>query len=89
MHPLITQILDNRKLTFHEGTTTVIVEDSTSYHCSFGLYTEELKFSYVWRKFTLIVDIILYVLLILASVVLLIGLATYIEWLLLPWIFLM
>uniref|UniRef100_A0A915AVZ6 Uncharacterized protein n=1 Tax=Parascaris univalens TaxID=6257 RepID=A0A915AVZ6_PARUN len=80
---------DNRKLTFHEGTTTVIVEDSTSYHCSFGLYTEELKFSYVWRKFTLIVDIILYVLLILASVVLLIGLATYIEWLLLPWIFLM
>lgn len=36
---------DNRKLTFHEGHTTVIVEDSTSYHCSFGLYTEELKFS--------------------------------------------
>ncbi|VDM43221.1 unnamed protein product [Toxocara canis] len=80
---------DNRKLTFHDGQTTVIVEDSTSYHCSFGLYTEELKFSYTWRKFTLIVDIILYVMLIIASVVLLIGLATYIEWLLLPWIFLM
>lgn len=80
---------ENRKLVLHEGTHTVIVEDSTSYHCSFGLYTEELKFSRDWRRFALIVDIILYVLLIIASIILLIGLASYIEWLLLPWIFLM
>ncbi|KJH43762.1 hypothetical protein DICVIV_10219 [Dictyocaulus viviparus] len=35
---------ENRKLTFHGGHTTVVVEDSTTYHCSFGLYTEELKY---------------------------------------------
>ncbi|VDM96154.1 unnamed protein product [Thelazia callipaeda] len=80
---------DNRKLTFHEGRTTVVVEDSSSYHCSFGLYTEELIFSHIWRKFRLITDIIVYVLLIIASMLLLIGLSTYVEWLLLPWIFLM
>ncbi|MFH4981286.1 hypothetical protein AB6A40_007995 [Gnathostoma spinigerum] len=80
---------DNRKLTFHGGRTTVIVEDSTSYHCSFGLYTEELKFAFAWRRFTLTVDIILYVLLIIASILVLIGLAVYFEWLLLPWILLM
>ncbi|KAH7731465.1 Protein C18D11.1 [Aphelenchoides avenae] len=80
---------DNRKLTFHEGHTTVIVEDSTSYHCSFGLYTEELKFSQGWRYLLLLADIFLYVLLIIASVTLLVGLASYIQYLLIPWIALM
>ena len=36
---------DNRKIVFENGRQTVIIEDSTSYHCSFGLYTEELKYS--------------------------------------------
>ncbi|KAM3722595.1 NADH-quinone oxidoreductase subunit K [Dirofilaria immitis] len=80
---------DNRKLTFHQGTTTIVIEDSSSYHCSFGLYTEELIFSYTWRRSTLVIDIILYVLIIIASILLLIGLASYVEWLLVPWIFLM
>uniref|UniRef100_A0A0N4VNB0 Conserved plasma membrane protein n=1 Tax=Enterobius vermicularis TaxID=51028 RepID=A0A0N4VNB0_ENTVE len=80
---------DDRKIKFEGGHATVIIEDSTSYHCSFGLYTEELKFSYTWRKFTLIIDLVLYVTLIIASILLLIGIATYFEWLLLPWIFLM
>uniref|UniRef100_A0A1I8EX03 Uncharacterized protein n=1 Tax=Wuchereria bancrofti TaxID=6293 RepID=A0A1I8EX03_WUCBA len=44
---------DNRKLTFHQGATPIVIEDSSSYHCSFGLYTEELIFSYTWRRSTL------------------------------------
>ncbi|EJW78977.1 hypothetical protein WUBG_10115, partial [Wuchereria bancrofti] len=79
---------DNRKLTFHQGATPIVIEDSSSYHCSFGLYTEELIFSYTWRRSTLVIDIILYVLIIIASILLLIGLASYVEWLLVPWIFL-
>jgi hypothetical protein len=80
---------DNRKLTFHEGRTTVIIEDSTSYHCSFGLYTEELKFSQSLRYLTLLFDIFLYVLIVAASVALLIGLCTDNQFLLIPWIVLM
>lgn len=80
---------DNRKLTFQGGQTTVIVEDSTSYHCSFGLYTEEMKYSKSFRYSSLVFDIFLYVLLILASVILLVGLALYNQWLLIPWIVLM
>uniref|UniRef100_A0A915ERC2 Uncharacterized protein n=1 Tax=Ditylenchus dipsaci TaxID=166011 RepID=A0A915ERC2_9BILA len=76
---------DNRKLTFQGGQTTVIVEDSTSYHCSFGLYTEEMKYSKSLRYSTLVFDIFLYVLLILASVILLVGLALYNQWFLIPW----
>uniref|UniRef100_A0A0N5AC51 Conserved plasma membrane protein n=1 Tax=Syphacia muris TaxID=451379 RepID=A0A0N5AC51_9BILA len=72
---------NDRKIKFEGGHATVVIEDSTSYHCSFGLYTEELKFSYTWRKFTLIIDLGLYVALIIAT--------TYFEWLFLPWIFLM
>lgn len=37
----------------------------------------------------MIIDLVLYVTLIIASILLLIGIATYFEWLLLPWIFLM
>uniref|UniRef100_A0A0N4ZG22 Uncharacterized protein n=1 Tax=Parastrongyloides trichosuri TaxID=131310 RepID=A0A0N4ZG22_PARTI len=80
---------DNRKLVFHEGTTTVVVEDSTSYHCSFGLYTEELKYEQNLRYVTLLVDVFLWAALIVASVLCLIGLAIYNEWLLIPWILLM
>jgi len=80
---------DNRKLTFQGGQTTVIVEDSTSYHCSFGLYTEEMKYSKSFRYSSLVFDICLYVLLILASVILLVGLAVYNQWFLIPWIVLM
>ncbi|CEF68668.1 Hypothetical protein SRAE_2000332300 [Strongyloides ratti] len=80
---------DNRKLVFHEGTTKVIVEDSTSYHCSFGLYTEELKYEKNVRYVTLLVDVFLWAALIVASILCLIGLAIYNEWLLIPWILLM
>jgi len=80
---------DNRKLVFQGGHTTVIVEDSTSYHCSFGLYTEEAKYSKITRYSLLVFNIILYALLILASIILLVGLYTYTEWLLVPWIILM
>ncbi|CAD5220239.1 unnamed protein product [Bursaphelenchus xylophilus] len=80
---------DNRKLQFHEGHTTVIVEDSSSYHCSFGLYTEELKFAQDSRFFALWFDIGLYALLVLASVILLVGLCVYNHFFLVPWILLM
>jgi len=80
---------DNRKITFHAGSTIVIVEDSTTYHCSFGLYTEELKFSRSIRYSAEVFDIFLYALLILASLLLLAGIAFYSEWLLIPWIVLM
>jgi len=82
-------ILDH-KIKFQEGTTTLVIEDSTtSYHCSWGLYTEEMKFSKAPRYSLLLFNICLYVLLVLASVILLIGLAIYSEWLLIPWILLM
>ncbi|CAI2349012.1 unnamed protein product [Caenorhabditis sp. 36 PRJEB53466] len=80
---------ENRKLTFTGGRTVVVVEDSTSYHCSLGLYTEELKYSASNRYVSLVIDIILYVSLVLASVILLVGLCSYNQWLLLPWAFLM
>lgn len=41
------------------------------------------------RYSTLVFNIFLYVLLILASVILLVGLAVYSQWLLIPWIILM
>ncbi|TKR67351.1 hypothetical protein L596_023517 [Steinernema carpocapsae] len=80
---------DNRKLAFHEGHTTVIVEDSTSYWCSIGLYTAELKWAQTVRYTLLVLNILLYVAIVIASILLLIALALYNEWLLLPWIFLM
>ncbi|KAI6187655.1 hypothetical protein M3Y98_00268000 [Aphelenchoides besseyi] len=81
---------ENRKLTFHPSSqTTVVIEDSTSYHCSFGLYTEELKFASAFRYLTLLANIILYIALALASVILLFGLCVYNQWFLIPWIILM
>jgi len=81
---------ENRKFTFHpSGHTTVVVEDSTSYHCSFGLYTEELKFTAPVRYPTLLFNIVLFGLLVLASLVLLVGLCAYNQWFLIPWIMLM
>ncbi|GMT19911.1 hypothetical protein PFISCL1PPCAC_11208, partial [Pristionchus fissidentatus] len=80
---------DNRKLVFSGGKTTVVVEDSTSYHCSFGLYTEELKYSASPRYFHLLFDIFIYVSMIICSLLLLIGIYTYNHWLLAPWIVLM
>ncbi|CAD6188523.1 unnamed protein product [Caenorhabditis auriculariae] len=80
---------ENRKLTFSGGRTVVVVEDSTSYHCSIGLYTEELKYSASPRYTHLWLDVFLYVSLILASVLLLIGLCMYNQWLLVPWLILM
>ncbi|CAL2036692.1 hypothetical protein CAEBREN_09735 [Caenorhabditis brenneri] len=80
---------ENRKLTFTGGKTVVVVQDSTSYHCSLGLYTEELKYSANNRSVSLFIDILLYGSLILASIILLIGLCSYNHWLLLPWAFLM
>ncbi|KAL6726599.1 hypothetical protein Aduo_008556 [Ancylostoma duodenale] len=80
---------ENRKLTFHGGHTTVVVEDSTTYHCSFGLYTEELKYEAGLRYTVLLVNIFLYVGIVLASILLLIGLSIYNQWLLVPWIILM
>ncbi|CAI4228990.1 unnamed protein product [Auanema sp. JU1783] len=80
---------ENRKLTFHGGHTTVVVEDSSSYHCSLGLYTEELKYEAGLRYTTLVVNLFIYVGMILASILLLIGLAIYNQWLLVPWIVLL
>ncbi|CAJ0941879.1 unnamed protein product, partial [Mesorhabditis belari] len=81
---------DNRKVTFHpSGQTTVVIEDTTSYHCSFGLYTEELKYSREPRELWLMVDVTLWVLLILASVLLIVGIVIYNHWLLAPWMLLM
>ncbi|WKX99397.1 hypothetical protein Q1695_014352 [Nippostrongylus brasiliensis] len=80
---------ENRKLMFHGGHTTVVVEDSTTYHCSFGLYTEELKYEAGLRYSTLVVNIFIYVCVILASILLLIGLSIYNQWLLVPWIIIM
>ncbi|VDL65833.1 unnamed protein product [Nippostrongylus brasiliensis] len=71
------------------GHTTVVVEDSTTYHCSFGLYTEELKYEAGLRYSTLVVNIFIYVCVILASILLLIGLSIYNQWLLVPWIIIM
>ena len=80
---------DNRKLVIANGHQTVIIEDSTSYHCSFGLYTEELKYSALNRSWVLFWDIVLYILIVIASLIMLVGLIIYNEWLLLPWIALM
>jgi hypothetical protein len=80
---------DNRKLVIANGHQTVIIEDSTSYHCSFGLYTEELKYSALNRSWVLFWDIVLYILIVIASLIMLVGLLIYNEWLLLPWIALM
>uniref|UniRef100_A0A1I7XX92 Conserved plasma membrane protein n=1 Tax=Steinernema glaseri TaxID=37863 RepID=A0A1I7XX92_9BILA len=80
---------DNRKLQFHEGKTTVIVEDSTSYWCSLGLYTAELKYSFSPRYGTLVFNIILFIAIVIASILLLISIALYNEWLMVPWIALM
>ncbi|PAV86780.1 hypothetical protein WR25_05431 [Diploscapter pachys] len=71
------------------GHTKIIIDDSTSYHCSFGLYTEELKYEAGLRYMTLMINIFIYVAMILASIVLLIGLAIYNQWLLVPWIIIM
>ncbi|KAE9552739.1 hypothetical protein FO519_004056 [Halicephalobus sp. NKZ332] len=79
----------NRKLVLHNGQQTVIIEDSTSYHCSFGLYTEELKYAAETRYSTLWFDIVLYVGIIIASLIGLLGLVIHSEWLLIPWIALM
>ncbi|CAB3402670.1 unnamed protein product [Caenorhabditis bovis] len=79
---------ENRKLKFTGGQTVVVVEDSTSYHCSIGLYTEELKYSANPRYTMLLLDVFLYVSLVLASILLLIGLCAYNQWLLVPWIIL-
>ncbi|CAJ0581058.1 unnamed protein product, partial [Mesorhabditis spiculigera] len=81
---------DSRKVTLHPtGTTTVVIEDTTSYHCSFGLYTEELKYSRDPRNLWLLIDVSLWVLLILASVLLIVGIVIYNHWLLVPWMLLM
>ncbi|VDO38480.1 unnamed protein product [Haemonchus placei] len=80
---------ENRKLTFHGGHTTVVVEDSTTYHCSFGLYTEELKYEAGLRYTLLVIDILIYIGMVLASILLLIGLSVYNQWLLVPWIVIM
>uniref|UniRef100_A0A0K0CZD4 Ig-like domain-containing protein n=1 Tax=Angiostrongylus cantonensis TaxID=6313 RepID=A0A0K0CZD4_ANGCA len=80
---------ENRKLTFHGGHTTVVVEDSTTYHCSFGLYTEELKYEAGLRYTTLVVNIFVYVCVVLASILMLIGLLIYNQWLLVPWMIIM
>lgn len=54
----------------------VIVRDvsSTPYFCSLGLYWEELKFSYVARLPALIVDLIIWGLTLIASLVAAVGL---------------
>ncbi|KAF8357251.1 hypothetical protein PRIPAC_92246 [Pristionchus pacificus] len=80
---------DNRKLVFTGGQTTVVVEDSTSYHCSFGLYTEELKYTAQPRYLHLIVDILIYIGVILCSLLLLVGVCTYSYWCLAPWLVVM
>jgi hypothetical protein len=80
---------DNHKITFTAGHTVVIVKDSTTYHCSFGLYTEELKFSAPVRYTLHLFNLILWALLIPASILLLIGVCAYFEWLLIPWMLLM
>lgn len=82
-------VAENRKLTFHGGHTTVVVEDSTTYHCSFGLYTEELKYEAGPRYTTLVVNIFIYSCVVLASILMLIGLLAYNQWLLVPWIIMM
>ncbi|KAI6176473.1 Protein C18D11 [Aphelenchoides bicaudatus] len=89
-HKERSMLVKDRKITFHPAAqTTIVIEDSTTYHCSFGLYTEELKYASGFRYINLLFDIILYSLLVLASVVLLIGLCAYNQWFLIPWIFLM
>ncbi|KAJ1352210.1 hypothetical protein KIN20_008416 [Parelaphostrongylus tenuis] len=80
---------ENRKLTFQGGHTTVVVEDSTTYHCSFGLYTEELKYEAGLRYTVLVVNIFIYVCVVLASILMLIGLLIYNQWLLVPWLIIM
>uniref|UniRef100_A0A914W624 Pali-domain-containing protein n=1 Tax=Plectus sambesii TaxID=2011161 RepID=A0A914W624_9BILA len=80
---------DNRKLQYKDGTTTIIVEDSTSYHCSLGLYTAELKHPSEFRHGLLILNLIIFVLLIIAAIMLVVALGLYIQWLLLPWVALM
>jgi hypothetical protein len=80
---------DSRKLVIHNGQQTVIIEDSTSYHCSFGLYTEELKYSSLNRSWVLFWDIVLYILIVIASLIMLVGLLIHNQWLLIPWIILM
>ncbi|GMR43370.1 hypothetical protein PMAYCL1PPCAC_13565, partial [Pristionchus mayeri] len=80
---------DNRKLVFSGGQTTVVVEDSTSYHCSFGLYTEELKYTSAPRSMWLGFDIFIYVLMIICSLLVLVGVCTYNYWLLVPWLVIM
>jgi len=78
------------KLRTHITTNTeVVVQDSTIYNCSFGLYTEELKYAAGFRYPMLLFDIVLYALLVLASIALLIGICAYNQWFLIPWIFLM
>jgi len=81
---------DNRKLSYSlDGRTTVIVEDSTSYHCSLGLYTAELKHPTPHRATLLIIDLFIFVVLLIGAVLLLIAMLVYVQWLLLPWLFAM
>lgn len=67
---------------YHFGDTTVIVDP---YFCTLGWYTEELKFTGV-RYPVLVIDIVLYILIILASLLVFVALCLTIPYLLLPWI---
>ncbi|KAL3090301.1 hypothetical protein niasHS_006753 [Heterodera schachtii] len=80
---------DNKKLKIHGGQTTIQFEDTSSYHCSIGMYTEEMKWSYGNRYVLLVIALCLYIPLIFASILLLAGVSLSSKWLLIPWLILL
>ncbi|KAF7636360.1 hypothetical protein Mgra_00004141 [Meloidogyne graminicola] len=65
------------------------VLDSSTYHCSLGMYTEEMKYSAGGRTLALIIALCVYILMIIASLLVLLGICLHFSWLLLPWLIIM
>ncbi|KRX14637.1 hypothetical protein T07_8199 [Trichinella nelsoni] len=63
---------------------TVVLVDP--YFDTLGLYTEELKYGVGVRYPVLLINILIFLAILVATVLLLIGICTNISWLLLPWI---
>uniref|UniRef100_A0A914HE59 Uncharacterized protein n=1 Tax=Globodera rostochiensis TaxID=31243 RepID=A0A914HE59_GLORO len=80
---------ENKKFKINSGQITVVMEDTSSYDCSFGMYTEEMKWQSDTRYVLLLFALCLYIPLIFASILLLAGICLSSEWLLIPWLILL
>ncbi|CAK5060647.1 unnamed protein product [Meloidogyne enterolobii] len=76
------------KVPFGNG-SFVEVLDSSNYHCSLGMYTEEMKYAAGGRTLALLIALCVYIPMIVASLLVLIGICLHFSWLLLPWLIIM